>query len=375
MGMTQLECGMSVPFFSLPATPWVSLVTPTWITHLWSECSEKGIGVRFHSHTFWVPKATREKDTCIMAVAATMYQGAELQQINLCPISLRVTFLSDIATGGGKRIILAYYDGKEHRESGRQARLSWPPVGPLPKQWWNLWQTFLQRWCGTALRIPEPLGRWYPGAEILTRCCCFLYERRLIMQHQVDWLEFAPFNATARTRFTIDAFPFNDLHLLPHTKVVDITYKHRSIYIISQSEQNFLPTPDTTQGTQFHDLYHELSPELQRIIGKVEWPPLHELINIAQSLQDGTAQGVSDGSVRTVESRASQAWIIQASNGSEIRGMGPVDSDSSTCTSHRAELQGQAALFLMLSLFLQYFQLVGVKIATFCDNQPVVKKV
>ena len=32
-------------------------------------------------------------------------------------------------------------------------------------------------------------------------------------------------------------------------------------------------------------------------------------------------------------------------------------------------------MFLVLSLILQYFQLVGIKLASFCDNQAVVHKV
>jgi len=72
--------------------------------------------------------------------------------------------------------------------------------------------------------------------------------------------------------------------------------------------------------------------------------------------------------------QASQAWIIQAENGSEISGHGPVDGPVHSRTSHRAEIQGHAALFLMLSIIFKYFNIVGGKITTFCDNQAVVKK-
>ena len=54
--------------------------------------------------------------------------------------------------------------------------------------------------------------------------------------------------------------------------------------------------------------------------------------------------------------------------------MGPVDGDDTATTIRRAEMQGQTALFLMLSLLTQYFQIFNGKIITYCDDQAVVKK-
>ena len=34
--VSQLQCGMPDPFYSLPHDKWDSLLTPTWFTHLWS---------------------------------------------------------------------------------------------------------------------------------------------------------------------------------------------------------------------------------------------------------------------------------------------------------------------------------------------------
>jgi len=72
--------------------------------------------------------------------------------------------------------------------------------------------------------------------------------------------------------------------------------------------------------------------------------------------------------------KATHAWIYQTTNGSEIRGSGPVDGTNASKTSHRAELQGTTALALILSLFIKFFNIRGGKIFTFCDNQSVVRK-
>ena len=252
--------------------------------------------------------------------------------------------------------------------------LNWPPVGTLPKSWWKLWQTFLEGWCGTSLRLPIPLGSWYEDAEMLTQCCFFLHAGNLIMQHKDEFFAFSPYSTRARTRFQLEAHPFTDLQRLHSAQVVDIAYKSNSIFVISKSEQNIIAKTSTLMATSLQDLYNELPPEIQWLVGRVEWPQPHELIAIATSICDGRAMGVSDGSVRTLENRASQAWIIQAMRGDEIRGFGTVDGNETSRTSHRAELQGQAAIVVMLSLLVKFFNIFGAKIATYCDNQTVVKK-
>ena len=93
-----------------------------------------------------------------------------------------------------------------------------------------------------------------------------------------------------------------------------------------------------------------------------------------QSIQEGTAVGVSDSSVRINEAAATHAWIIQAEDGSEITGHGPVDGVIEPRTIHRAELQGQAAIFLMLSLIVKCAGILGGKIISYCDNKAVVHK-
>jgi len=180
MSLTQVECGVSTPFFDLDPDIWYPLVMQTWPAHLWRDCKKHEMNFKFHRDTFWTPAAPRQNDICIMDVAATMYTGHLLCQINQCRLFLQVTYLSDISTVDGKRILLAYYNGKGHSDTGRSTRLKRPPMGTLPQQHWALWQEFLERWCGTSLRLPQHLGGWYEGVEMLTRICFFTYERRFL---------------------------------------------------------------------------------------------------------------------------------------------------------------------------------------------------
>ena len=374
MSTTQIEVGSSEPFFTLDANIWHNLVTPTWTSHIWKESQAAGIDLRFHKDCFWVPKPVRERDISIMSVAATLYSGTQLYQINMCRLSLKVTFLSDIASVDGKRILLSYYMGKSHQESGRRTRINWPPVGTLPNTWWDLWKNFLEKWCGTSLLIAAPLGRWYADAEMLTQCCCMQYERRLIMQHKDGFYEFLPYSFRSKTRYKRQAYRFDEVHLLATANVVDITFKGEHIYIIATSPQNVIDTSTRHNVTRLQDLYCDLPADLQCIIGRVEWPSTQALVDVVDSILSGQAIGVSDGSVRESIGKASHAWTIQAMNGSEIKGSGPVDGSTDARTSHRAEMQGSAALMLMVALVVKFFKIAGGKLTTYCDNQSVVQK-
>lgn len=169
---------------------------------------------------------------------------------------------------------------------------------------------------------------------------------------------------------------FTDIDLLQQAQVVDIAFKPRCIYVIARSEQTIIESSPSvpSESARLQDLYANLPSEIQRTIGNVKWPPFPELVAIVQSIQEGTVVGVSDGSVRINEASATHAWIIQADNGSEITGHGPVDGIIEPRTIHRAELQGQTAIFLMLALLAQYVGIIGGKIITYCDNQAVVQK-
>mmetsp|Transcript_20247 Transcript_20247/g.28843 ORF Transcript_20247/g.28843 Transcript_20247/m.28843 type:complete len:463 (+) Transcript_20247:2603-3991(+) len=272
MSLTQLECGVSTPFIDLDPVIWFPLVTPTWITCLWRDCKAANIDIKMHTDCFWTPTATRKNDLTIMSVANTMYRGTQLVQLNQCRLFLQVTYLSDIASVDGTRILLSYYNGRGHSDTGRNTRLTWPPMGDLPQQYWALWQEFLERWCGSSLRIPTRLGGWFQGAEVLTRLCFFMLDRRLLLQNNDTYLEFSPSPPRSRTRYLTTPRPFTDVLDLSRLRAADITFKNDSIYVIStHSIQDIINSRQEPTTTTIFDLYTQLpSPSkdlLEKLIG------------------------------------------------------------------------------------------------------------
>jgi len=55
MSTTQLECGVTQPFFELDLAVWYNLVTPTWTTGIWKDCYPKDIAICFNPDAFWSP--------------------------------------------------------------------------------------------------------------------------------------------------------------------------------------------------------------------------------------------------------------------------------------------------------------------------------
>jgi len=166
------------------------------------------------------------------------------------------------------------------------------------------------------------------------------------MHYYEDWIEFPPWNSRSCTRFQHQGQPFLDTPSIQHLKVVDVTFKASCIYVIVQATPPFVTMADSLPVTTLLDMYRDLYPELQMIVGEVTWPAPHEILDIVDSMRKGTVVGVSDGSVRVYENRASHAWILQAMNGSVISGKGPVDGSREAWTSHWAELQGQTVMLL-----------------------------
>jgi len=76
---------------------------------------------------------------------------------------------------------------------------------------------------------------------MLTQCCCLQHDRRLIMQHKGGFYEFLPYSPKPRNQYRRQAF--EELALLERAKVVDITFKGDSIYVVAKSAQNVIADP------------------------------------------------------------------------------------------------------------------------------------
>ena len=138
--------------------PFKDLVTPTCISHTWEFMASHKIHMEEDTPNL---KLLRTNDSFLMSrFCDAGYSGAELAQINHCRMFLRVTTVSDIATGDRRSILQSALQGQ--RNPFQTDRYLWPQQGPLAKDNWKLWTVALTR--ALVSRQPRalavPLGRW-----------------------------------------------------------------------------------------------------------------------------------------------------------------------------------------------------------------------
>lgn len=95
MRYTQLETGLSKPYYSYNYYKAHFLATPTWHTQIWQYCSESH--VRIKESDPWVYKYPRENDFHLMdAVLRSGIQQEQMEMFNRVRMNLRLLTASDL---------------------------------------------------------------------------------------------------------------------------------------------------------------------------------------------------------------------------------------------------------------------------------------
>jgi len=119
-------------FFHMSFYDWESIITPTWMTHLWQYWSDANIYPDISR--FWTYKIVRRNDKFIMAMFKSSISDEKTSfQFNCCRIQLKVLTVADIVELSGKRIL----DDSLSRKSMRHSKLNWPKQ-IVPVGWWGL---------------------------------------------------------------------------------------------------------------------------------------------------------------------------------------------------------------------------------------------
>ena len=156
IGHMQLELGMGMQFFILNFQQWGSLCTPTWTMHRWEACVAHGITLRAATGVAWIPPLQWAGDEYIMDKASTIYQGQDLQKINLCCITQQVVTLADINMIDGWWIVESYYTGKGGAAISQVSNYNWLIIGTLTQTHLKLWHEFIDKWVGPTINYYAP---------------------------------------------------------------------------------------------------------------------------------------------------------------------------------------------------------------------------
>ena len=127
---TQLETGLSRPFYSQNFYKNHFLATPTWITNLWQYCSECHVQIR--ETNAWLYKAPRDNDLFLMDVVMRSNMCQEHKEIfNRMRINLRLLTASDIVDPAhGSKI----RPDISKCQNDHTSKFNWPKQMELPKK-------------------------------------------------------------------------------------------------------------------------------------------------------------------------------------------------------------------------------------------------
>ena len=113
-----------------------------------------------------------------------------------------------------------------------------------------------------------------------------------------------------------------------------------------------------------------LDPALQRNIGIIT--DIKNLRLLAQAIETGELQAISDASIGT-RARAAHSYIIITKNEQcFLKGSAPVDYDPDDIKSTRAELCGTIAIHTILNVLTYIFEITSGEVDIGCDNKVVL---
>lgn len=160
-----VEAGSSqhplIPKTNTKVDKWI-LTKNTWFVALRSYLILHQITVNLHLPLL---HPQRHNDSTIMDIldGSTQFSPADLRDINTCRIYKQVTFLSDIATGDGIRLMTDAWSDIPNKRS-KQYTSNYQHY-PIPRQWkaWKAAMDFINQ--STTNRMRQPLGQWKITAE------------------------------------------------------------------------------------------------------------------------------------------------------------------------------------------------------------------
>ena len=161
MRYTQLESGLSRPYYTYNFYKAYYLTTPTWITNLWQYCSECHVQIKETDP--WIYKPPRVGDFFLMDIVQRANLTKEHKEIfNRVRMNLRLLTASDIVCAGDRtRIIPHILKGTNTRQSS----LNWPNVMEIPPQWIDIFYNIVINVIQPQLQS-TPLGEWiYDGHQ------------------------------------------------------------------------------------------------------------------------------------------------------------------------------------------------------------------
>ena len=152
---TQLESGLSKPFYTYNFYKIHYLITPTWFTNIWQYLTESH--AKFHNYEPWIYTPPREHDFFLMVVVIRSNSPqSHIEIFNRVRLNLRLLTASGIIQcDSGHKILPNILKGQNYRGSS----YNWPKHHNLPEKWIQVFCHIIKTVIQTQISSTN-LGRW-----------------------------------------------------------------------------------------------------------------------------------------------------------------------------------------------------------------------
>ena len=307
----KLELGLNGSIFEKQYEDFkVALLHKSWVRDTWKFASDNNITFNENLPHF----EKRRKYDCLLMERLFNHPDIPKQHIkpfNRCRLFLKAISLSDITTGDGSLITNEAWKG--HQLTSQSRSYTWPKWNRPNSYHWNIWRKCLGILFtnGSTQRLSQPLGKWYAPLEscnwkwFISSTNTSLYEQR-----GDQWFIYSRNNEHRRRgRFSclgreLAAFSPSFATLLPTT----VELKHQQYYLQGRMNHHHISQlmPEQTNNNPFNSSTSLLGFSLSTI---------GNIAQLKESLNNGTALAVSDGSYDPHSHQASAAYTLLDSTG------------------------------------------------------------
>jgi hypothetical protein len=359
--ITKIYVGHGSNIFTLNYERLGHLSPPSWISNLWHFCHKYEIQIDENHTPNVITRRVNDKFLMETIAAGTQFTNNELSHINRCRLYLQIMTLSDITNGNGTLLRQGVLKGNIQRMN--ESHYLWPRQTRPGVASWRLWRkaikTTFMREINLHLKIEYHLGPWNDGSRtgwkwFLVRETQKLYQRvgnrwkvhtragrgRRGITPSYTYLSDALSIPASAKRCTV----FQDL-----AGKIRLTGSGRDVEPINRNVH--------TSHTFLDNVTYK---------GNVGM--------ILQSLRDGSAKAVSDGSFLAKEKLGTAAFIVEgAIPGNYIIGDHETPGSADSQCAHRSEMFGMLALIIMVNRLCDNHGITSGEITAKCDGEGTIK--
>jgi predicted RNA-binding Zn-ribbon protein involved in translation (DUF1610 family) len=319
------------------------IATESWIKSTWQFAQEYGISIQDDIEDF---QPLRENDQLLIPTFVRLgYRGSDLIKLNQCRLFLKITWISEVATGDGKMIERSALHSPFALHVKEQ--YFYPTQIRPPESSWTIWVKALSRLCDHRRVLNQPLGHFIRGDAIIWWLDAGSNRLFCIKDEMVEMYSKA---RGKRTRAMESRYIYSGTSTeLPMQKLPVTVNRFKELAYITGIGK-LSQGPDAPQLTQAWVMEHvDVPPNLWD-----EWPQ-----------SDFHLQAVSDGSFKNQHGTA--AWMIVVSPLCVIRGRCTTPGCPEIQSAYRSELAGLYCIVYYVHFLERQYGVRG-KITVACDG-------